>query len=151
MPIETPKLNPAEVKVPAVETEPGSRVITIAVHAREQKKREALVEEGVVIVEEPGALSQELEDARRDREAAEARELARREKFFADLVAKFPELTDVQRNAVRATMERESSRTWSNYDGTDTTIKRISIEGDVLTIVFDIEEMGMRIDEKVCF
>ena len=149
--IETPKLNPAEVKVPAVEAEGSSREMALAAHAAEQAKREAFVKEGGVIVEEPGIANQEASAAQRDREVAEAKELARREKFFADLVAKFPELTDVQREALRATMGREKARTWSTYDGDNVQIRRIAVEGNLLTIVVNVEDMYMTVHEKVNF
>lgn len=151
MSTEMPKPNATETHVPAVEAEGGLREATFAAHAAEQERREAFVREGGVIVEEPGILNQEPGEAQGDRETAEARESARRERFFADLVAKFPELTEVQHVAVRAAMEREKTRTWSDYDGENTTIKRISIEGNVLTIVFDIEDMYMCVDVKVAF
>lgn len=148
---ETPKLNAAEVKVPAVEAEGGSRVLTLAAHAEEQARREALVKEGGVIVEGPGIAKQEPDEAQRDREAAEAKESARRERFFADLVAKFPELTEEQREAVRATMERERARTWSTYDGDNVQIRRVAVEGNLLTIVVNVEDMYMSVHEKVSF
>lgn len=151
MSTEMPGPDVTKKEVPAVEAEGGSRELALAAHAAEQAKREAFVQEGGVIVEEPGIVNQEPGEAQRDRETAEARESARREKFFADLVAKFPELMEVQLVAVRAAMEREKTRTWSDYDGENTTIKRISIEGNVLTIVFDIEDMYMCMDVKVTF
>lgn len=149
--IETQKFDAAEIKVPTVEAEGGSRVMALAAHAEEQAKREAFVKEGGVIVEEPGIANQEADAAQSDREVAEGRESARREKFFADLVAKFPELTDVQREAVRATMEREKTRTWSDYDGDNVQIRRFAVEGNLLTIVVNVEDMYMSVFEKVSF
>lgn len=148
---EVPKFDGTQKEVPTVERQGGSRVHTLTAHAREQERRAAFVKEGIVIIEPQGVANQELGEAQKDREVAEAKEKAKREHFFADLVAKFPELTDVQREAVRQTMEAQPTRTWSDYDGVNVTIKRIRIEGSVLIIVFDSEEMFMCIDEKVSF
>jgi len=125
--------------------------MALAAQAEEQARREAFVKEGGVIVEEPGIANQEAGAAQRDREVAEAKESARREKFFVDLIAKFPELTDVQREAVRATMERERTRTWSDYDGDNAQIRRIAVEGNILTIVVNVEDMYMSVPEKIQF
>lgn len=149
--IETPKLSPAEAGAPTVEAEGGSRVLTLAVHGEEQERREAILREGGVIVKEPGIAKQDPDEAQRDRETAEAKELARREKFFSDLIAKFPSLTDVQREAVRATMEREKARAWSDYDGDNVQILRIAVEESLLTIVVDVKEMYTTVHLKVSF
>lgn len=149
--IETPKLIPAEVIVPTVEEEGGSRVLALAAHQKEQAKREQILKEGGVIVKEPGIAKQDPDKAQRDREVAEAKELARRDKFFADLVAKFSSLTDVQLAAVRATMEREKTRAWSDYDGDNVQILRIAVEEGLLTIVVDVQDMYTTVHLKVKF
>ena len=149
--VEIPKVSAAEVKAPTVEAEAGTRVVSLAAHAEEQARREALVKKGVAIAEGPGIIRQEPDEARREREEAEAKDSARREKFFADLVAKFPELTEVQREAVRATMEREKSRTWSAYDGDEVKILRIAVEGNLLTIFVNVEYMYCAVGEMVSF
>lgn len=156
MSTETPKpetlaLNPAEAKVPTVEVEGSSRANVLAAYVKEKIRREAFVREGGVIVEEPGIANQEAGAVQSDREVAEGKEAARREKFFADLVAKFPELTDVQREAVRATMEREKTRTWSDYDGDNVQIRCFAVEGNLLTIVVNVEDMYTSVHEKVNF
>lgn len=137
MSTEMPKPNATETHVPAVEAEGGSREMVLAAHEQEKERREAFVREGGVIVEEPGTANQEADAAQRDRETAEAREADRRVHFFRDLIKQFPELTDVQRAAVQAMMEKEKTRPWSGYDGDDLKILRVVVAENLLTIVVD--------------
>lgn len=96
--------------------------------------------------------TQPEEERARDRVEAEGREAECRAACFAKILEIHPELTEDQRAAIQRAMETQKTRLWASYDGIDVKVMGVSVNGNVIRITFELEELGgIEVDELVVF